>query len=277
MATYFVFSDETGCYKQIRNDKFLKAHPFFIRASLIINSNDWLMLNQKFYQVKKCYGIPAENEVKWSYIWSLKKDRENETLSKDKDYYFLKDFTEDNLIEFVKSCLGLLTECSYCKIIYTITLNDPNLTHRIDVQEIYRMHLQDTMQRIEMEIQNDDNNLAILFLDPINNNTDYLIRESYRRIYLSGDFIKKYKHIKDSLSFELSHHSFGIQLADYCVGVFNNALKGFSKSTDIFRTILWQFVRKGFDGNFMGYGVVEVPKNQKVRQILLEKINNLIL
>ena len=128
-----------------------------------------------------------------------------------------------------------------------------------------------------MEIQNDDNNLAILFLDPINNNTDYLIRESYRRIYLSGDFIKKYKHIKDSLSFELSHHSFGIQLADYCVGVFNSALKGFSKSTDIFRTILWQFVRKGFDGSFMGYGVVEIPKNQKVRQILLEKINNLIL
>jgi len=138
------------------------------------------------------------------------------------------------------------------------------------------MHLQDTMQRIEMEIQNDDNNLAIFFLDPIDKKADSLIREYYRKIYLTGDFIREYKHIKDCLHFELSHHSIGIQLADYCAGVFNSALKGFSKSSDIFKTKLWQFVRKDSDKNFMGYGVIEVPTNRKVRQYLSEKIENLI-
>lgn len=276
MATYFVFSDEAGCYKKERNNKFLKANPFFIRASLIIDSSDWIKLNRRFNQVKKSYGLPPEKEVKWSYIWSLQKDRKNGKLSEDKAYYFLKDFTEDQLLSFVTVCLGLLKECSYCKVIYSITLNDPKLTPKIDYQNIYKMHLRDAMQRIEMEIQNDDNNLAILFLDPINKKTDDLISESYRTIYLWGDFIEKYEHIKDSLSFEFSHHSFGIQLADYCAGVFNNALKGYAKSIDIFRTTLWEFVRKHSDGNFMGYGVVEVPTNEKVRGILLGKINGLI-
>lgn len=276
MAIYFVFSDEAGNYKKDRSKKFLKRHPFFIRVSLLLDSIDWINLNQRFYQVKKDYGIPKEKEVKWSYIWALKEARKHGTLSKNKDYYFLKDFTEDKLIEFVESCLGLLSNCTYCKLIYTVTLNDTNLTPKINPQELYKMHIQDTMQRIEMEIQNNQSNLAILFLDPINNETDNLIRESYKSIYLSGDFIKEYRHIKDSLSFELSHHSFGIQLADYCVGIFNNTLKGFPKSINIFKSILLQFVRKNSDGNFMGYGVVEIPKNDMVRKDISNKISSLI-
>lgn len=276
MATYFVFSDEAGCYRKERNNEFVKANPFFIRASLIIDSSDWKTLNLKFHQLKKRYGLPAEKEVKWSYLWSLRKDQKNGRLSEDKPFYFLKNFTEDQLLSFVTECLDLLTECSYCKVIYTITLNYPELTPVIDDQKIYEMHIQDTMQRIEMEIENDKDNLAILFLDPINRKTDDLIRESYRRIYLYGDFIKKYEHLKDNLSFELSHHSFGIQLADYCAGVFNNALKGYHESIDIFRTTLWKLVRKYPDGNFMGYGIVEIPKNEDVRKKLSRKIDNLV-
>nr|WP_256329707.1 DUF3800 domain-containing protein [Fervidobacterium changbaicum] len=132
------------------------------------------------------------------------------------------------------------------------------------------------MQRVEMEIQYSQDNIAILFLDPIGREADRSIREAYRQIYLCGDFIKKYKHIKDSLSFELSHHSFGIQLCDYCAGIFNGVLKGYTPSIEVFRTRLRPFLRKSSEGKFMGCGIVEVPKNEQARQFLLSRICGII-
>jgi hypothetical protein len=271
MSVYFVFSDESGCYEKIRNDNFIRAHPFYCRASLIIDSDDWVSLKEKIYKLKKDYGIPLENEVKWSYLWSLKKDKMNDTLNNTKDYYFLKDFSYDHLFDYIKCCLESLIKCSYCKLIFTVTLNDTKYTSNISKPKIYRFHIQDAMQRIEMEIQN-DRNLAILFLDPISNKTDKLIREAYNAIFLSGDYISEYRHIKDSLSFEISQHSFGIQLADYCVGIFNSVLKNRSNSKEIFNSILLKLLRKNPCGDSIGFGITEVPKKKSAREFIRRRV-----
>lgn len=177
-----------------------------MRAALIISADDWIRLNSKYLNIKEDYGIPKDKEFKWSFIWSLKKSKDEGTLTEKDEYYFLKDFAEGDLIAFVKDCLEILTECSFCELIFTITFNFLDFTPRMNETDLHKMHLQDIMQRIEMEIQNDDN-LAIFFLDPVGLRSDSKLRQTYHEIYSQGDFIKEYKHIKDSLSFELSYHS----------------------------------------------------------------------
>lgn len=44
MDAYFSFTDECGVYEKIRSEKFLKANPFYVRATVIISLEDYLKL-----------------------------------------------------------------------------------------------------------------------------------------------------------------------------------------------------------------------------------------
>ncbi len=119
------------------------------------------------------------------------------------------------------------------------------------------------MQRIEMEIQG-ENNIAVFFFDPTSEKIDHGLRNAYNQLWAMGDFIKNYTHVTDSLCFEYSHHSCGIQLADYCAGVFNGVLKGYPTAKKIFSESIRPLVRK--KGNvIMGHGIIEILKNDDVR------------
>lgn len=37
MEAYFAFTDECGSYQKIRTEKFNKTHPFYVRATAIMN------------------------------------------------------------------------------------------------------------------------------------------------------------------------------------------------------------------------------------------------
>ncbi|QAV33773.1 Protein of unknown function [Fervidobacterium changbaicum] len=116
MATFFVFSDESGSYKEIRGDKFVKKTPFYVRASLIMDSNDWLQLKDEFYKLKESYQIPIGIEIKWSDMWILKKHQEKGEPLKSKNLLSLEDIPVDHLLKFVIESLSLLSKCRFCKI-----------------------------------------------------------------------------------------------------------------------------------------------------------------
>ena len=101
------------------------------------------------------------------------------------------------------------------------------------------------------------------------------LREQYKNTYYEGPFIEKYKHIKDSCSFELSHHSFGIQIADYAAGIFNGSLRGFNTSLELFNRYLSGLIRRSEEGKVFGYGIREVPKDAAVRSMLESKLPQL--
>lgn len=266
---YFVFSDECGAYKQERTSRFVAAHPFYCRVAVLVPAEEWRDLRTHYEVIKTKYSIPLEKEVKWSYIWSLRKAK---IIRESDPYYFLKGHSPDALFEYLCDCLDLLSLCNGCKIIYTLTLNDPQRTHRIGEADVYKMHLQDIMQRVEMELQADESNLAVLFLDPVNKRVDDLLRQAYHRIYSEGDYILRYRHVKDSISFEVSHHSCGIQLADYSVGVFTSALRGNNTARELFETKILPFVRTGRAGQVFGFGIIEVPKRPSNREYLRKRL-----
>lgn len=275
MATYFVFSDEAGGYRSNPDLSFCIKQPYYVRSGVIIDVDSWNFLKSKFFELKRVNNIPTNKEIKWSYLWSLTKHANNkEIIPIDKPYYFLKDYSLPALYDFVIKSCELLSECPLCKIVLTVTFNE--FANSWSKATIYKMHLQEIMQRIEMEIQDEENNLAILFFDSTDRNVDNLLREAYSRIYFQGDFIQAYAHIKDSISFELSHQSFGVQIADYAAGSFNGFLRDYKFSSDLFDNHLCKLLRREKStGKILGFGIREVPSNKVIRSHLESRLTKL--
>jgi hypothetical protein len=271
MATYFVFSDEAGGYKEERDQRYLQGHPYYVRSAVIISDKDWMVLKESFLSLKEKYKLPADREIKWNYIWSLKQHRERgEEITRKKRYYFLRDVSNKTFTSFVSDCCNLLCDCEFCKLIFTITSNKEDLT--VPKSTLYNWHLNELMPRIEMEMQSRSDNLAILFFDSTGPRNDNAIREQYKNTYYEGPFIEKYKHIKDSCSFELSHHSFGLQIADYTAGIINGSLRGFNTSLELFNKYIEGLIRRSEKGKVLGYGIREVPTDSVVRSLLESKL-----
>ncbi|APF20860.1 hypothetical protein Calab_1036 [Caldithrix abyssi DSM 13497] len=265
MSIFFAFSDENGQYQQQRSRRFLRTHPYYIRATFLINGSEWKLLSNEFFNLKIRFNLPVDKEIKWSYLWSIRHYQiNNKPITSDCDFYFLKDIDYHVLINFVESSLAILNRLSFVKIIYTVTFN--NHCPSINETNFYKMHLQDHMQRIEMELQNEEENLSILFFDPISREKNELLRNAYNLLYLEGDFIERYSHIKDSINFENSHHSVGIQIADYIAGIFSGFLKNYSRSKEIFDEKIKPYIRKNSNNDPFGFGIREVPSNQIIRE-----------
>lgn len=277
MCTYFAFSDECGLYNPKKPN--LKVHPYYIRSTILIKSSEWKILKEKFFALKKEYDLPINKEIKWAYLWSLRIHQKNKTAIKDnKDFKFLENYDYHKLIEFVEKTLCLLNDIEYKKIVLTVTKNKNNSQY--SEPKMLKMHLQEHMQRIEMEIQDSEKNLAVLFFDPVSENTDKLLRDVYFELINEGDFIEKYSHIKDSLNIEHSHQSVGIQIADYISGAFSAMLRGITSSNyELGQKMFFEYVYpnlRRYNGKIMGAGIREVQSDTQFRNYLkteFEKIS----
>lgn len=276
--TYFCFSDECGDYKPNMNAKQLRIHPYYIRTTLIINSNEWKTLNSNFKALKTKYGLPISKELKWANLWTLRNFQINKKPIPDKyDIKYLEQIDYHKLIDFVDESLGLINKLNEKKIIATYTKNPvPFATNE---KSMLSFHLQEHMQRIEMELQVDEGNLGVLFFDPVSNEKNELFRQIYNDLFENGDFVKSYKFIKDSLNIENSHHSVGIQITDYISGAFSSILKAsidndYSRGVKMFFDHVYPNLRKSWGGTIQGYGIREVPRSVPTRKWLIEQLNN---
>jgi hypothetical protein len=280
MPTYFCFSDECGLYLKHNKERQLRTHPYYIRSCLIIDSSEWKKLDTLFRDLKTQYSFPVDKEIKWSYAWQLfVLKKYSKEIPKENDLFFLKDIEIDTIYNFMSDALKLLNALSYKKVILTYT--DNSLRNGCNEKTMLLFHLQEIMQRIEMEIQGEENNIAVLFIDPINEKKDDLFRGKYFDLFSTGDVIKEYKHIKDSLNIEYSHHSSGIQMADYICGAFSAILKcrdinkgNYSNGISMFLNSVYPNLRSS-KGNIFGFGIREVMSNDSVRDSLNKKIDEL--
>ena len=281
MATYFVFSDESGEYLERSRTP---RHKYFVRSALLFNSVNWTELKNAVDNLKAGAGIPAYREFKWCYISPIKSyQKYSHKLRKTRDWHSYKDYDIGTLIKFVCENILLFHKYQDSKVIYTFTENKPWTiltaggkitgleTKNPTTHNIYKWHLQELMQRVKMEMQSGDN-LAVLFFDQDNKKTELHLRNSYHDMYHTGDFIKEYKHIKDSLCFEHSHQSTGIQIADYIAGIFNAFLNDDEISYDLMKNCILPILRKSPSGDYLGYGIREVPRDENRRQSLRQKI-----
>ena len=273
MRVFFCFSDDAGCYRRDRSERFLRAHPYFIRSAVLMSVEDWAKIKEKFENLLTESHFPHDQELKWSYIGSIVQHRRRgEIIPPDRPYAAFAHLSTEELWDFVYKCLKLLYDAESCVVIYTVTDNKHFATGPVTEENIHAMHIQDLMQRIEMELR-PVQGLAIMFSDTMSEERlNRTIRDAYAEIYQKDTFIAEYRCIKDSLAFELSHQSVGIRLADYAAGAFNAFLRGFSPGSGLFRTLIYPKVRKDpCTGSPIGYGIIDVPKRSMVRA-KLEKL-----
>ncbi len=109
-----------------------------------------------------------------------------------------------------------------------------------DQSEIERDFLQTLMLRVEDELRERGEN-GIIIYDQANINK---LSKYYNKIYINGKFVKEYSHIKDSMSFEISTFSSGIQIVDYVSSIVYNSLRGYTESLYIFKEIIKSKIRK---------------------------------
>ena len=272
--TYFCFSDENGDYNRNMTAKQIRRHPFYVRTTLIMNADGWKKLNLDFRLLKEKFGLPRAKEIKWSYLWSLRNfKKSNKSIPSKKNFKFLESHDYHDIIDFVNKCLNLIHSIPEKKIIVSFTKN--NSVAGINEKSLLNMHLQEHMQRIEMELQVDKENLGVLFFDPISNEKNEMFREIYSELFENGDFIEKYSFIKDSLNIENSHQSVGIQISDYISGAFSAILKSdmgdYSLGIKMFNDSIKPYLRE-YHGNIYGIGIREVPRRESNRKWIREKI-----
>lgn len=276
--TYFCFSDECGDYKPNLTDKQLRNHPFYIRTTLLMNSNEWKILNTNFRELKKKYGLPISKEIKWANLWTIRSFQKNKKKVPERfGLQHIEHIDYHVLIDFVEESLGLVNTLNEKKIIATYTKNSNR--YPTNEKSIIAFHLQEHMQRLEMELQVDEGNLGVLFFDPVGNDKNEMFRQIYYELFENGDYIEKYKFIKDSLNIENSHHSVCIQLADYISGAFSSILKAsidndYSRGVKMFYESVYPNLRRGWNGAIQGYGIREVPRSVPTRNWLIGQMNN---
>jgi len=270
MAIYFCFSDECGYHKPHMTPNELRRQPYYVRSVLMVMADDWKKLSSDFKKLKTQYGIPTEMEFKWSYLWSIKSQK---IVKDDDNLLFFKKIGHNKLCNFVKDSIDLLKNLDYAKILITFT--DNTIDNHLE-NDILKFHFQDILRRIEMEMQIDNDNLAVLFVDPVSSDKNDLFRNLYHELIIGEDFIKEYSHVKDSLNIEYSHHSVGIQLADFISGVFNSVLRcnnidRYKPSLEIFFDSIVPLLRK--KGKLVyRYGLVEIPKNDAFRAKIKDRV-----
>ena len=275
MPIFFAFSDESGKYKKERTDKFISKNPFYCRSAVLLEAEDWISLQEKFHSLKKdLLDVDYQQEVKWSYIWSLFKHfQKKEGVPQNKPYFSLRQHSLDSLVEFIRRVLQLLNECPSCRVALTLTFNERDKTEPLETKRVLKLHMSRILETIEGEMRKTPGSVGVLFLNREEPAIERRLKEAISEIHKEGPQ-PQYPHIKDSLDFEYFSQSFGSQLADYYTGVFNGCCRLYAQSIDLFRHQVWPKVFKKGD-EALGCGIVEIPESQKNREILkgiLEKV-----
>jgi hypothetical protein len=268
MSVFFAFSDESGKYKKERTDKFISKNPFYCRSAVFLEAKHWIQLKDEFNSLKKrMLQTDPEQEVKWSYIWSLFKHfQKKEDIPENKPYFSLRNHSLDRLVEFIRRTLQLLNECPSCRVILTLTFNERKKTKPVEIKEILKLHMSHILSIIEKEMNKIPECVCVVFLNREEPALERLLKEALSEIYTEGRH-QKFPHIKQSLDFEYFTPSFGSQLADYYAGVFNGCCRLYPQSIDLFRHQVWPKIVKKKD-EVLGYGVTEIPEDAKNRASL---------
>lgn len=263
MKNHFVFTDEAGAYNKLPSEPFRRSHPFYIRSNAYLSCNDYRVFQGEIQVLNKRYGIPVGEEVKWSDLWETQRGKYRAE--------FLKGLSEDKLKGYYRRVLQYAAAKDSLLFLFTVTCVFTQPCYHSE-SELLKFHLQEAMQRVNMDAQPDG--FATVIMDELNPEKIKKLKSACHEIAVTGDLIK-YKNIYSGVLTENSSQSPGIQLADFAAGIMNGYLRGallsrgkYEFATDLFNEFIRPNLRHYRDGIIMGYGIREVPKDAAIRDKL---------
>jgi len=280
---YFAFSDECGDYAQIRTEKFICSHPFYVRSTIMLSMDDYITLQDKMTSIKSEFALPPQVEIKWSHYGSaLKGNYQN----------ISHNLTPIQLAEYYTKCLKFL--CSLRSAVIYFTFTDNKEVKRIDKIKLIKMHLQNAYQKVQTEMV-DRSGYAIFIIDDLKSNNKALKQAAYQ-MTLTGDYVQ-YTNIKKGLYIDSSDQCHGLQIADICAGVFTASLKHasvekseqhkYQMGSNLFFDYVYKKIRyisiSTPYADVHGYGIKEIPTSagaalaKNISHQVEKKLNNDIL
>ena len=263
IKTVFVFTDEAGAYNKLPSEPFRRSHPFYIRSNTYLSTDDYRVFQGEVQVLNKRYGIPVGEEVKWSDLWETKRGKYRAE--------FLKGLSEDTLKGYYRRVFQCATAKDSVRFLFTVTCVFIQPCYHSE-SELLKFHLQEAMQRVNMDAQPDG--FTTIIMDELNPDKIKKLKTACHEIAVKGDFIK-YKNIYSGVLTECSSQSAGIQLADFVAGIMNGYLRGallsrgnYEFATDLFNEYIRPSLRCHADGRVMGYGIREVPSDSTIRKKL---------
>ena len=258
---YFVFTDEAGVYQRRPSDAHVRSHPFYMRSNVLMSIDDYRQYQIDMQRIAGEYEIPFDEEIKWSDLWSKPKNKPRNTL--------IARMTESRLRGYYRKVLETASEKASICFMFTAT-DIIGRTCDWRVEPIYKSHLQDAFQRIQMDMRA-ENGFATFVMDELNEETIKQIKAACHEFTVQGDFVD-YKNLYQGVLIENSLYSPGIQLADYAAGVMNGYLRGkivspgnYQFASDLYNEFIQPNIRRHSNGRIVGYGVVDIPKRTAFR------------
>ena len=260
---YFVFTDEAGAYQRRPSDAHIRSHPFYIRSNVVMAIDDYRQYQIDMQRISGEYEIPFDEEIKWSDLWSKTKGNPRNDLIAYMPLNRLKGYYR----KIFETATGKESTC----FMFTVT-DIVGRTCGWRSELVYKSHLQDAFQRIQMDMGTID--FATFVMDELNEETIKQIKAACHHFTVHGDFVD-YKNLYQGVLTENSLYSPGIQLADYAAGVMNGYLRGkivspgnYQFATDLYDEFIKPRLRSHFNGAIVGYGVVDIPKKTTFRNQL---------
>ncbi|MBI2129436.1 DUF3800 domain-containing protein [Candidatus Woesearchaeota archaeon] len=259
-----VFSDESGN---------LEKDDYYVRVGLILDALKYADFTEKFNELKNKFKIPLDKEFKYSYLWFLHKKA---NISKDKVYSFFKNrkYKVKTLKTFIKKSVLLLNSFNpMIVLIFTYVYSKPP-KEQVKIESDF---LRALMLRLESELS-ETHSLGIIFYDELSKQN--ILLSAYNYLFENDQLpILGYNHIKDSLSFDVSTYSSGIQLADYIAGITRGCLKKYHFSKNLFKKVISKWVRRKSGYTVMQTGFVPFYfgeiKDKKIKKEISKKLMNL--
>ena len=242
VGTFFVFSDEAGAYQKNPSESFRQSHPFYIRSNVRMSAEDYRLFQNELKALNERYGVPVGEEIKWSDLWEVIKGRPRAD--------FLREIQPDRLKGYYRKVFEAATQRESVCFFFSITFLFIQHGYQAEM-EILKFHLQEVMQRMEMDAKPDG--FVTIILDEVNHDKDKLLKAVCHRLSVEGDFVK-YNHLYHGVLMESSAQSAGIQLADFSAGITNGFLRGalldrgrYEFATNLFQQYIKPNLRRVWD------------------------------
>lgn len=267
---YFAFSDENGTYSQKCSEQHLLRHPYYIRATIIVDAIQYWEISSRISSLRDRFKIDPHLEIKWSDIWESRQVEKRGKKIRDARIKAISDIGYKSLMSYMEDLCKLVGDIPTLQSIISITSNSKD--GKFPEQDMIGRHLNFHMQRIQMDMNK--KGYAILFVDPVGDNVDRSMRQQYYDYLKNDAYINNYANIKDSLNIEMSHHSLGIQLADIVAGAFSSVLKNdhenkYQWGRDLFYNYLKPTLRTNQNGDTLGYGIILEDKRNGLVELQL--------
>lgn len=225
---------------------------YFVIGGVVIPEQVWHRIRDALLGMKTRRKL--RGELKWRYFAPNNTDAENPMLGRSQDE---KNEIRTELYQII--CTVKSIKSMACVACIEAAYDMPSIKDRDDLyhftykplSERFQYYLQDLSRTVGRR------ETGIIVADHRGAQADARFRGAHENLLSGGEFVSNYQNLVESLFFQQSHLSVGVQLADMVAGA---VWRKYEKNDDTWFKVLEPSIRKSPSGNIEGYGVIKFPK-----------------